>query len=351
MSMHGGTISEHFLSITDPRVDRTKRHQLIDIITIAICGILCGANSWVEIEVFGKTRAEWLSSFLELPNGIPSHDTIGRVFASIDLEECERSFTSWVKSIVNLTAGEVVAIDGKTNRRSHNKKIGKDAIHVVSAFAHENGITLGQKTIDKKSNELKAIPKLLKILNVSGCIVTIDAAGCYREVVNAIVKKEADYVIAVKQNQPTLFDDIKKLFDKNTNTKKPQASTAEQSHGRKEKRECWVIKNNELLNTLHKKEQWKKLSSIAKITNTRTMDGKTSTESRYYISSLNTGDAQQMLTTVRHHWSVENSLHWSLDMNFREDESRVRIKNAQENFSLLRKIALNLLKQDIASSI
>lgn len=346
MSMQGGAIAEHFLSITDPRVDRNKEHELLNIITIAICAVICGAEGWVDVEEYGEAMQGWFETFLELPNGIPSHDTFGRVFAAIDSEEFERSFASWVQSIVTLAVGEIVAIDGKTNRRSHNKKIGKDAIHLVSAFAHDNGITLGQKAVDKKSNELKAIPKLLKILNISGCIVTIDAAGCYREVVNAIVKKKADYVIAVKKNQPTLYQDIERLFAEQTDDDEPDASIAEKSHGREEQRACWMITDEDQLETIHNKKQWKHLSSIVKVTNTRTVNEQTSTESRYYISSVQTTDAHKILSAVRQHWSIENNLHWSLDLTFREDDSRMRIKNSQQNFSLIRKMAFNLIKQE-----
>lgn len=347
--MYGGAIAEHFLSITDPRMDRNKDHQLIDIITVAICAVICGAEGWVDVEEYGEAMQEWFETFLELPNGIPSHDTFGRVFAAIDGEEFERSFASWVQSIVNVAAGEIVAIDGKTSRRSHDRKIGKDAIHVVSAFAHGNGITLGQKAVDTKSNEMKAIPKLLKILNISGCIVTIDAAGCYSEVVDAIGKKDADYVIAVKKNQPTLHDDIERLFVEKTNNNEPDASTGEKNHGREEQRACWMMTDEDQLNTIHKKEQWKHLSSIVKVTNTRTVHGQTSTESRYYISSVKTNDADKILSAVRHHWSIENSLHWSLDVTFREDDSRMRIKNSQQNFSIIRKMAFNLITQETST--
>lgn len=273
MSMNeGGIIFEHFDTIVDPRVERTKYHELLDIIAITICAVICGANTWEEVEIFGETKNEWLSTFLALPNGIPSHDTFGRVFAMIDGEEFERSFVSWVTTIAELSDGDIVAIDGKTNRRSHDRKIGKDAIHLVSAFACRNGITLGQRAIDTKSNEMKAIPKLLKILSISGCTVTIDAAGCYTEVVDMIVEQEANYVIAVKQNQPTLYDDIEKIFEEHKNDDLPYAYTEEKNHGRKELRECWVINTEQQLNQIHKKERWKHLNSVVKITNTRTMN-------------------------------------------------------------------------------
>lgn len=245
----------------------------------------------------------------------------------------------------NSLRGDIIAIDEKTNRRSHNRTIGKDAIHVVSAFVAKNGLTLGQRAIDTKSNELKAIPKLLNLLAIAGCTVTIDAAGCYPEVIDSIVEHEANYVIAVKQNQPILYSDIEHVFTNQQNSCSV-ARTMEQNHGREEVRECWVITAEEHLQKIHHKERWQHLNSVAKITSTRTLNKKTTTDTRYYISSLASGNAEAMLSAIRHHWMIENSLHWILDITFREDESRIRTDNAQENFSVLRKLTLNLLKQD-----
>lgn len=347
----GGVIFEHFSIITDPRVERNKIHPLIDIITIAICAVICGADGWADVEEFGNDKIEWFKTFLELPHGIPSHDTFGRVFAMLDAEEFERSFITWVQSIVQLTDGEIVAIDGKTNRRSHHRTIGKEVIHLVSAFAAINGISLGQHAIDTKSNELKAIPRLLKILNVSGCIVTIDAAGCYKDVVKSIIQRGANYVIAVKQNQPTLFKDIEALFTNHTSRDLPYARTEERNRGRQELRECWVMTTKPLLQQIHHKKTWKQLRSIAKISNTRTVAGTTTTDTRFYISSLSSNDAKQMLAAIRQHWAIENTLHWTLDISFREDDSRMRLGNAQQNFSVLRKMALNLLQQETTAKV
>lgn len=349
--MYSGVIFEHFSMITDPRLERNKIHQLIDIITIAICAVIGGADGWADVEEFGNDKLDWFKTFLDLPHGIPSHDTFGRVFAMLDAEEFERSFIAWVQSIVQLTAGEIVAIDGKTNRRSHHRKIGKDALHVVSAFAAAHGITLGQRAIDTKSNELKAIPKLLNILNVSGCIVTIDAAGCYKTVVKSIIKREANYVIAVKQNQPTLCNDIAELFKNYTTADLPYARTEERNRGRQELRECWVMTAKPLLQHIHHKKTWRQLRSIAKISNTRTVAGTTTTDTRFYISSLSSNDAQQMLAAIRQHWAIENTLHWTLDLSFREDDSRMRLGNAQQNFAVLRKMALNLLQQETTAKV
>lgn len=237
----GGNIFEHFKTVDDPRVNRSKLHNLIDIIVIAICAVIGGADSWNDIEAFGKSKESWFKKFLELPNGIPTHDTFGRVFARLDPQQFETSFQSWVDSIVELTAGTIVAIDGKTVRRSHNRETGLDALHVVSAFASHNQLALAQRVIDTKSNELKAIPKLLDLLDVAGCIVTIDAAGCYQEIVEKIAEKKADYLIAVKQNQPTLHADIVRIFDPNRHAHDDYARHEDSLHGRTEVRECWVI--------------------------------------------------------------------------------------------------------------
>lgn len=347
----GGNLIAHFSIVEDPRFDRNKKHPLINIIIIAICAVLCGADDWMDIADFGEAKKEWFKTFLTLPNGIPSHDTFGRVFAMLSASEFEKGFASWISSISQLLKEEVVAIDGKTIRRSGSKKIGQRAIHMVSAFARMNGLTLGQVAIDEKSNELKAIPKLLKILNVSECIVTIDAAGCYREVVQSIVQKQADYLIAVKHNQPKLFQDIEKLFTQVHKDDLSYASTQDKGHGREEKRECWVISQDVLLDQIHERDSWNNLHSIAMVTNTRTVEEKTSVQTRFYISSLTSANAQKILSCVRDHWSIENSLHWILDVSFSEDQSRIRKGYAQNNFNLLRKIALGLLKKETTKKV
>lgn len=349
MSQIGGSLLDHFSIVEDPRLDRNKCHKLIDIITIAICAILCGADDWTEIAFFGEAKKKWFKTFLELPNSIPSHDTFGRVFAILDADQFEAGFRSWINSIARLLPNEVIAIDGKTARRSHNHGIGQKAIHMVSAFAHENGLTLGQIATDKKSNEITAIPKLLKILNLSGCIVTIDAAGCQKKIVKTIIKKEANYVIAVKGNQPFLYEDIVSLFENADNQNIPFASTQDKGHGREEIRECLVICGKKFIEKIRCYKQWKNLSCVAKIVHTRIINGHKTQEIHYYISSLVSGNAEQILTATRSHWSIENSLHWILDVVFNEDQSRIRIGNAQKNFILMRKITLALLKQDITT--
>lgn len=342
----GGTFFEHFSSMKDPRVSRTRRHNLMDIVIIAICAILCGADSWTEIALFGRCKRDWFTTFLTLPNGIPSHDTFGRVFALLDAEVFEQSFEAWVASIAMFTGGDIVAVDGKTVRRSHNNKDGMSALHIVSAFAVKNGLSLGERKIDTKSNELKAIPKLLNILNLSGCTITIDAAGCYKEVVKNIVNNGANYVIAVKKNQPRLFKHIGEIFDNNTHAQcYDRTQEEDNTHGRQVIRVCEVISNLTSVDTITCVEEWG-VKSVVKIINTRKTKTRVTTETRFYISSLSNVSAKEMLNTIRAHWGIENSLHWVLDIAYREDESRIRTGYAQQNFALMRKITLNLLKQE-----
>lgn len=344
--MHiGGTLFDHFSSIPDPRVTRTRRHNLVDIIVIAICAVLCGADSWTEVALFGRCKRDWFSTFLTLPNGIPSHDTFGRVFALINADAFERGFENWVNSIAVLTKGDIVAVDGKTVRRSHNNNSGMSALHLVSAFATRNGLSLGERKIDTKSNELKAIPKLLNILHLAGCTVTIDAAGCYKEVVKSIVNKGANYVIAVKANQPRLFKQIQELFARTQISNHQSAQECDPSHGRQVTRLCEVISDPVPVRNITQTHEWN-LGCVVKITSTRKTKTRVTSETRYYISSLTDTSAKDMLYIVRSHWKIENSLHWILDIAYREDESRIRMGYAQQNFALMRKITLNLLKQD-----
>ena len=209
----GAPIVEYFAALEDPRVDRTKRHKLLDIVTITICGTICGADNWVDIELFGNCKEEWFKSFLELPNGIPSHDTFGDVFARLDPEQFQHCFIEWVQAVAHLTQGEVVAIDGKTVRRSHDRTLGKGAIHMVNVWASSNGLALGQAKVEEKSNEITASPKLLQLLELAGCIVTIDAMGCQKEIAQQIIEAQADYLLAVKKNQGQLYEDVRDLFE------------------------------------------------------------------------------------------------------------------------------------------
>ncbi len=344
------SLTEHFGSLVDPRVDRTKRHNLLDIVTIALCGVIAGADSWVDVEAFGRRKAEWLCEMLDLPNGIPSHDTFGRVFAKLDAQQFERCFTEWVLAVREVLQGDVVAIDGKRLRRSHDRYIGKDAIHMVSAWASASGVALGQTKVDGRSNEITAIPRLLEMLQVEGCIVTIDAMGCQKEVASKIMGERADYVLAVKRNQGRLHEDVHDIFDLARKSgfdslDHDYHETMNAGHGRIETRRCWAVSDPDHIRYVDDGGQWPGLTTLVMVEGERLVGGKTTVESRYYISSL-PNDASRLLNAVRSHWGIENGLHWSLDVTFNEDASRVRSGNGAENFSVLRRMALNLLKAE-----
>jgi predicted transposase YbfD/YdcC len=303
----------------------------------------------------GKVKENWLRQFLELPNGIPSHDTFGRVFAALDAEAFQTGFTRWVEAVFHVTRGQVIAIAGKTCRRSHDKGIGKEAIHMVSAWAQHNGLVLGQRKVDDKSNEITAIPELLKLLNMTGCIVTIDAMGCQKKIVQSIRDNHADYVICVKDNQGNLHQDIEEWFQyaDQVNFKDMNHShdrTVNKGHGHIEIRDCWVVSDPLAFEYIRHHEGWTDLTSIARVVRQRHIGDKETTETTYYISSL-PNKADLLLTCSRAHWSVENSLHWVLDVTFREDESRVRVGNAPQNFAILRHLAINILKIPGSSEI
>lgn len=337
------TLIEHFSILPDPRRinHRALRHSLTDVVIIAILATVSGADTWVDIESFGKEKEKWLKQFLKLENGIPSHDTFARIFSILKPDEFQSCFQLWVQSTVIKTKGEVIALDGKSVRRAYKK--GERPLHIVSAFATANGVTLGQIPVDKKTNEITAIPELLDKLFLKGCIVTTDAMGCQVWITRKIVENKGDYVLAVKGNQRRLLNDIKKTFDtENSSCFDYTKTTTEKAHGRKERRECWSTSNLYQIRDLNR---WNTLTSISKIVDTRVMNGKTTIATRYFISSLKS-DSKEILRAVREHWKVENSLHWILDVVFREDESRVRIGHSQKNLTVVRKIALNLLKNE-----
>ena len=303
------SITEHFGALDDPRIERSKRHQLLDIIIIALCGSICGADSWVHIELFGQAKEKWFRTFLELPNGIPSHDTFGDVFARIDPDQFQRCFIQWVQAISQRTQGEVVAIDGKRVRRSHDRTLGKDAIHMVNVWASGNGMALGQTKVDAKSNEVTAIPHLLEVLDLNGCIVTIDAMGCQKEIARKTVEAGADYVLAVKENQGQLHQDIGDLFQGAEafgfeGVPYDFSRTLGKDHGRIEARECWVITESQCLDYLQTRKQWAGLKAVIKVRARRETATGASVQTRYYISSLE-APASILMEAIRSHWSIE----------------------------------------------
>jgi len=338
------SILDHFADLKDPRT-RESPHRLEEILLLAICGILSGADGWVSVALWGRTKLDWLRQFLPFENGTASPDTFGRVFALLDAAVFERCFIAWMTSVCGALQGLEVNIDGKTLRRS--KSPGGKAIHLVSAYANGLGLTLGQVKTAEKSNEITAIPELLDALLLKGCTVTIDAVGCQTAIVAKIIEKECDYVLPVKNNQPTLAQAIEGFFN-GAQQKQWEgvphtfAEWVEKDHGRIETRRCWVADD---LGCLGKDHKWKQASTLSMVEAIREINGVASTERRYYISSLQ-ADAERMGTVVRGHWGVENGLHWCLDVAYGEDQARMREGNSAENFSILRRITLNLLKPD-----
>jgi len=343
------TIEQHFGDLTDPRVDRTKLHDLLHILVIALCAIIGGADNWEDIEEYGNARLAWFRTFLDLPNGIPSHDTFTRVFARLDAEQFRACFLNWIGAVSEVMGAQVIAIDGKVLRRSHDKGIGQAAIDMVSAWATANRLVLGQVKVAEKSNEITAIPQLLQALAVAGCIVTIDAMGCHAAIAEQIVDREGEYVLALKENQEHLYADVVQLFE-DLQASQYQAyaydyeKTVNKGHGRIEIRECWTLSDPEVLRHLRGFANWKKLATVSRIRSQRWIGADKSSEDRYHLASI-TG-AKRVLAAVRSHWGIENELHWVLDMAFDEDRCRVRKEHGPENFAILRHIALNLLKQE-----
>jgi predicted transposase YbfD/YdcC len=339
-------IQDHFEELTDPR-RREPLYPLMNVVTIAICAVVCGADDFVSIAEYGEKKRKWLAQFLDLSAGIPSHDRFNAIFAGLNPAEFEKCLLSWITALHEITSGQVVAIDGKTLRRSFDAASSKAAIHMVSAWATANHISLGQVVVDEKSNEITAIPKLLEIIAISGCLVTIDAMGCQTEIAEKIVAHKADYILAVKGNQPTLHDGIVKFFldhlsDDFARVKVSRHQTSERGHGREETRTYYVCP---VPADLPDCRRWKQLAAIGIAINDTVEDGQSRSEVRYYILSRKLS-AKRFGTAVRGHWSIENRLHWQLDVTFGEDQSRIRKGHADANFSSLRRTALSLLKNN-----
>ena len=337
-----------FRDMPDPRVVGKVSHKLHDILVITVCAVLCGLDHWTQIEDFGKARQAWFATFLDLPNGIPSHDTFGKVLAALDPEAFERRVQRWIHALLGShTEGKHIAMDGKTLRRSFDHASGKAAIHMINAYVHENQAVFGQVKTNAKSNEITAIPSLLEMLQLKDATVTIDAMGCQRDIARRIVDREGHYVLALKANQSALHDDVQTFMDdriaRGRTTQGDYCETIEKGHGRIEIRKCWTCWQ---IDWLRRRHDWAGLTSMAVVESTRTADGKTCTKRRYFISSHSGRQAQKLAALIRNHWRVENQLHWTLDVSFNEDQCRVRIENAAENLARLRRVSLILLKRD-----
>lgn len=346
------TIMTHFASLTDPRIDRTKRHLLIDILTIALCATICDCDTFEDIALFGQAKYDWFKTFLALPGGIPSHDTFNRVFAKLDPDAFRQCFQAWIQEIQVRTGGDVIALDGKTLRGSLDQAGGGAALHLVSAWSSLNGLVLGQVPVDDKSNEVTAIPKLLEILDIAGCIITLDAQGTQKAIAAQIIDQEADYILALKDNHPNLKADVAAYFERcqseswrtaqDEKIAYTQSTTSEPGHGRIETRRVIATDCPEWVDG---KALWNGLRSIVLVESERLINQERSFERRYYLTSL-PAKAKVLGAAVRQHWGIENSLHWVLDTAFREDECRVRKDHAPANLATVRHMALNLLKQE-----
>lgn len=347
------TIQTHFKDVEDPRRTYLNDHPLINILTIALCGIIAGADSWTDVANFGNQKSDWLSKFLDLKNGIPSHDTFGRVFERLDPEQFRQGFLSWVQAVFEITNGQVIAIDGKQLRRSHDKSNKQKAIHMVTAWATANHLVLGQVKVKGKSNEITAIPALLAVLDLTGCIITIDAIGTQVNIAQQIIDQGGDYLLPVKKNQRQLYEDIKlffKLAQENEFAKVDHTyhRTTTGGHGRLEIRHCWAISGAESLAFLRGAANWPKLATIVMMKFERRINRKVTRQTHYFITSV-ANNAQLLLAVKRDHWGIENGLHWVLDVAFREDDCRVRKGNAAQNLAILRHMAVNLLKHETSA--
>ena len=350
------SLIEHFQSLQDPRVNRTREHELIDIMIIAICTLLCGGETFNDMEDFGKAKQDWFKSFLKLPNGIPSHDTFNRVLAALDPKEFLDCFLRWTQSLRVAVAKEIVAIDGKALRRALNKD--QPMKYVVSAWADDNNLVLGQLKVADKSNEITAVPELLRVLELRGCIVTLDAMGCQKKIAKEIIEADADYVLALKGNHEVVHEEVKSFLDaaiEELGSKRSPKSklskeaaelgvleTVDNDHGRLETRRYYQSAH---IHWFADRSKWEGLKSVGVVESIREINEEQTIERRYYLSSLPL-EVAQFARAVRRHWGVENKLHWVLDMSFREDNSRARAGYAAENLATLRRLALNMLKKE-----
>jgi predicted transposase YbfD/YdcC len=337
----------HFEELVDPRVERTRLHSLVDIICLSICAVIAGAEGWEDIEEFGRQKEAWLRRHLRLENGIPSHDTISRVFRLLKPQVFDAAFRAWVQLLAERLGLSQIAVDGKTLRRSHDRSSMKSTLHLVCAWSVENHLVLGQQAVDDKSNEITAIPELLRLLELQGAIVTIDAMGCQTEIAEQIASAGGDYVLAVKDNQPSLHAAVQKCFEQHhesaRNGRGQHATTNEKGHGRRDQRHYYHLPIPEELRWII--DTWQGARSLGQAICYSTREGQTTSEVRYYLSSL-APNAKRLASAVRNHWGIENSLHWVLDMSFDEDQCRIRKDHGPANFALLRRIAINLIKQD-----
>jgi len=341
------SLEVYFGDMPDPRVTGRCDHKLIDIIMVAICAVLSGAETWDEVELFGEEREGWLKQFLELPNGIPSHDTFRRVFSLLDARVFQERFIGWVEQTFQVKREQVIAIDGKSVRGSQGQ--GKGCLHLVSAWATAEGVALGQRKVEAGENEIVAIPDLLADLYLKGSIVTLDAIGCQTEIAAHIIAQRADYVLALKTNQPKLHQDVVDWFawaqERDfRDVEHTYTQTVNKGHGRIEIRQCWALSDPRALEVLGHHEGWRKLTSLVMVQRERRHGDRSQTETAYFISSL-PPDADRLLRAVRHHWRIENTLHWVLDVIFHEDDARLRIGHGAENFAILRRMVLNLLRR------
>ena len=343
------SFQDYFATLTDPRCPDApnNRHQLMDILLIAVCAVICGAEGWEDIEEYGTAHAKWFADILDLPHGIPGHDTFRRVLSRLDPEELTRCFIAWTEALSEASGGEIVAIDGKTLRHSFDRATGQAAIHMVSAWASANRLVLGQLKVEEKSNEITAIPRLLTMLDIAGAIVTIDAMGCQKEIAKVITEQEADYVLALKDNHPTLYEEVTQFFDEAKATAFAELTheyheTVDGDHGRIETRRYWITADIESLGA---KTSWAKLHSIGMVESCREVGEKVQSDTRYFLTSL-PAQGVPFSQAVRQHWGIENTLHWVLDVSFHEDACRIRKDKGAQTFSVLRHIAVNLLRHE-----